>query len=253
MKRFLPLLFALASVSVPAQQIRIAAYNTEGLGAAQSEYMALAKVIANFDVVAAVEVANSGGLEKVVSALDARWEGVMSEKEGGPRNVREFFGFIFNDRIELVKMLGPYPPPGMFSRPPYGAQFKLKGTRFAFNLVACHIARNASERARAAEISRLGDVYRYFENLTGNRGITILAGDFNDDRPKSFESLIGTGDKDVIAVQGTMAGRKGSDPGFDHMFASAALRPRIQKASVLYDVKTPSRRFPVYLVLRAGG
>ena len=244
MRRVLPLILLLVSVSLSAQQIRVAAYNMEGLGEARKDYPALAKVVSNFDVVAAEEVMNSGGLEKVVSALDEGWEAVMSEKSPGPRRLREFFGFLFNDRIEIVKILGAYPPPGDFNRPPFGVQFRLKGTRFAFNLIACHVIDYNSERIRMAEIGRLGEVYRYYEKMTGNRGITIIAGDFNDERAKSFTALLGQGGNNVIPVK---------TAGNDHMFVSAALKPRVQKADISFGPKTGSSHFPVYVVLKAGG
>ena len=155
MRRVLPLILLLVSVSLSAQQIRVAAYNMEGLGEARKDYPALAKVVSNFDVVAAEEVMNSGGLEKVVSALDEGWEAVMSEKSPGPRRLREFFGFLFNDRIEIVKTWAPIPR-GDFNRPPFGVQFPLKGTRFAFNLIACHVIDYNSERIRMAEIAGSG-------------------------------------------------------------------------------------------------
>lgn len=251
MRRVFPIFIFLAFVGafLPGQQLRIAAYNTGGLGETRTDYQALARLLSNFDLVAAVQVMNAEGLEKVVTALDERWEGVMSEKENRARGLREFFGFIFNDRVELVKMLGAYPPPDTFIRPPYGAQFKLRGSRFAFNLVACHITQGA---ARSTEIFRLADVYRYFEKLTGNRGITILAGDFNDDKPRSFDSFLGGTDRQVVAVRGTMSGRRGADPGFDHMFASAALQPRIEAADLFSCGEPGARRLPVYLVLKAG-
>ena len=41
-------------------------------------------------------------------------------------------------------------------------------------------------------------MYRYYEKMTGNRGITIIAGDFNDKRAKSFTALLGQGGNDFI-------------------------------------------------------
>ena len=243
MRRVLFLFLLLVSASLSAQQIRVAACNMEGLGEAQKDYPALAKVVSNFDVVVAEGVMNSGGLEKVLSALDGDWEAVMSEKGPGPRRLKEFFGFLFNYRVEIVKILGAYPPPGDFNRPPFGIQFRLKGTRFAINLIACHVIDYNSERIRMAEIGRLGEVYRYYEKLTGDRGITIIAGDFNDERPKSFTALLGQGGNDVISVK---------TAGNDHIFVSAALKPRVQKSNISFGPKTDSGHLPVYVVLKAG-
>lgn len=258
-KLFFPLALLLFPAFLSAQVLRVASYNVDGLGGQRKDYMALAKVINNFDVVAAEEVVDAGGLEKVLSLLADGWEAASSEKETPAVNHKEFFGFFYNDRVELYRMLGPYPGTGEFSRPPYGANFKVKGSPFSFNLVACHIDSSRGARARAAEVDRLGEVYKYFEKLTGNRGMTILAGDFGEERMPSFRALMALGGQQVIPNKATTMGKNGLERDEDHIFVSPALRPRIEKADVLYWTRdfegsrsTVSSHFPVYLVLKAG-
>src|SRR5208337_4856825 len=98
-----------------------------------------------------------------------------------------------------------------FFRPPYAVQFRVKSTGFAFNLVACHIVYGKSEKERLAEINHLEEVYRYFDGLTANKGMTIIVGDFNEDRAEDFKSLTDQGDNDVIPAEGTTIGKYGAD------------------------------------------
>jgi len=252
-RRILPLVLLLAPVFLSAQVLRIASYNVDGLGEQRKDYVALAKVINNFDVVAAEEVMNAGGLEKVLSLLADGWEAAISDNDQQAPKQKELIGFLYNERVQLYRMLGPYPERGQFSRPPYGANFKVKGSPFSFNLVACRIDSSKGPRARSAEINRLGDVYAYFEKLTGNRGITIMAGDFGEERIPFF------GGQQVLPNKATTMKNEGLDRDDDHIFVSASLRPRVEKADVLYWTRdfrssrsTVSDHFPVYLVLKAG-
>ncbi|HVP18110.1 MAG TPA: hypothetical protein VMU36_03880 [Spirochaetia bacterium] len=258
-RRFLPLVLLVVPAFLPAQVLRIASYNVDGLGEQRKDYVTLAKVITNFDVVAAEDVMSAGGLEKVLTLLADGWEAAISEKDARSARSREFFGFFYNDRVELYKLLGGYPGEGLFSRPPFGANFKVKGSPFSFNLVACHIDSESGAQSRSGQIDRLGDVYRYFEKMTGNRGITIMAGDFGEERIPNFRSLTALGGQEVLPRKATTMGKSGPDREYDHIFVSPALRPRVAKADVLYWTRdfegtrsTVSTHFPVYLVLKAG-
>jgi uncharacterized membrane protein len=83
-------------------------------------------------------------------------------------------------------------------------------------------------------------VYLYFEKLTGNRGITILlAGGMGDDEEQEFRSLVAAARGEVISV--------GRHAGGERIFASAALRPRIENAGI-----SGSNLHPMYVVLKTG-
>jgi hypothetical protein len=159
-------LLLLLPIAVSGERIRIADLSMSALNEGRTTYTKVSSIVSRFDLVAAEGIGDAKGMEKVLAGMDEGWEASVSR--------RGFFGFIYNDRVELVKDLGTYPEAGRLDRLPYGAQFRLSGTRFAFNVVACHIAMTGEGKARAAEISRLAAVYRHFEELTGNRGITIL-------------------------------------------------------------------------------
>jgi endonuclease/exonuclease/phosphatase family metal-dependent hydrolase len=207
----------------------------ERLGEDAKDYPVLARVISRFDVVAAEEVMNVRGMQSVLRQLGPAWSKAMSEASEGSKKYREFYGFFYDEKIELVKMLGPYPGKRQFLRPPYGAEFKAKGSDLTFTLVACHIIYGKSERARVQEIRHLGEVYRYFEGLTGSQGTTI------------------------IPAKGTTMGASGPGHAYDHMFLPPALRVREVSADVDYwttdfagSRKNVSDHFPIYLVLRTG-
>ena len=258
-RRFFSLVLVLVPAFLSAQVLRIASYNVAGLGAQRKDYMALANVINNFDVVATEDVKSAGGVEKVLSLLADGWEAAVSDNEHQSAKYSEFFGFFYNERVQLYRMLGAFPGDAQFSRPPYGANFKVKGSPFSFNLVACHIDSHKGAQMRLAEIDRLGDVYRYFEKLTGNHGITIMAGDFGEERIPAFRSLLELGSQQVLPPKATALGKDGPEGNEDHIFVSSGLRSRVEKADVLYWTRdwsgsrsTVSDHLPVYLVLKAG-
>jgi endonuclease/exonuclease/phosphatase family metal-dependent hydrolase len=207
-------------LALGAQELRVASYNMERLGQSHKDYATLARVIMSFDVVAAEEVMNSKGPSDVMAKHGGGWADFVSVQGEGWRNYQEHFGFFFDEKVELSRDLGEYPVPHEFFRPPYAVQFRVKATGFTFNLVACHIIYGTSEKERVAEISHLEEVYEYFDGLTENKGITIVAGDFNEDKPAAFTSLTGNGDRDVIPSGGTTMGARGPAHFYDHMFVS---------------------------------
>lgn len=212
--------------ALAGQSLHIAAVSMSPLGSTQRSYSAFSAVASHFDVVAADDVRDPGGMEKVLAGMDEGWEASVSR--GGS------FGFLYSERVQMVKELGTYSGKSDFAQPPYGAQFRLAGTRFALNLVVCRVGQTDS-KSRAAEIAGLSLVYRYFENLTGNRGITLLlAAGLGKDRERAARLLASRGD--VVLLKSS-----------DHIFASTALRPRIEKAGT--DPSTPPA---AYIVLRTG-
>jgi deoxyribonuclease-1-like protein len=240
-----------------AQQLRVASYNMERLGENRKDYSTLARVVSSFDLVAAEEVMNPRGMSDVLSQLGVGWSDTMSEVGEGSRRYKEYFGFFFDQKVELVRALGIYPTAHEFFRPPYGAQFRCKGSDLTFNLVACHIVYGKSERERLAEIRHLSEVYSYFEGVTGNQGITMIVGDFNEDKSQAFQSLYDLNDQEVIPAEGTTIGSRGPDHAYDHIFLPRLLRDLEIDAGVDYWTTayastrtTVSDHFPVYVVLK---
>ncbi len=224
--------------SLLGQRVRIGTLSMSSLGAPQKLYSIFSAAVARFDVVAAEGLRDAGIMEKVLSGMNDGWEAAVSRSG--------YFGFIYNDRIQMVKDLGTYPGEGEFLHIPYGAQFRLVGTRFAVNLVLCHVETSKDRKFKAAEIARLADVYRYFENLTGNREITLLlSGGLSDVPEKASESLIPHGEMVSLRTDLTATERP-HDQG-QRMFASAALRSLIEESG--FGASAP----PVaYVVLKTG-
>ena len=225
-----------ASNPLVGQRVRIADMSMSALGAPQRMYTVFSATVARFDVVAAEGLRDEGIMEKVLAGMGDDWEAAVSRSG--------YFGFIYNDRVQMAKDLGTYPGKGEFLHTPYAAQFRLAGTRFCVNLVLCHIETNKDPKFKAAEIARLADVYRYFENLTGNRGITLLlSGGLSDVLEKSSESLIPQGE--MVSLRTNLVATEGPHDQGQQMFASVALRSLIEESG--FGSSTP----PVaYVILK---
>ena len=225
---------------VPSQRVRIANMSMSLLGAPQRLYNVFSAAVARFDLVAAEGLRDAGVMEKVLSGMDvdAGWEAAVSRSG--------YFGFIYNDRIQMVKDLGTYPGKGEFLHTPYGAQFRLAGTRFSVNLVLCHVEASKDRKLKAAEIAGLADVYRYYENLTGNRGITlVLSGGLSDISEQTSESLLS--EREMVSLHTSLAAKETSRDQGQRMFASVALQSRVEESG--FGASAPPH---AYVVLRTG-
>ena len=200
--------------SLPSgQRVRIAELSMSPAGAPGGIYPSLSAAVARFDVVAADGLRDAGVMEKVLAGLDQTWEAAVSSSG--------YFGFIYNDRIQMVKDLGTYRQGTGLPHAPYGAQFRLVGTRFQVNLVVCDVG--------AAAAARLEEVHRYFENLTGNRGITVLL-----DRSASGETAWITGsrapDKDLVPLLANPSSNQRERA--ELMLGSPALRSLVEDSGI---------------------
>jgi len=189
----------------PGQRIRIGQMSMSPLGAPQRLFPVFSAAVSGFDVVAAEGLRDAGIMEKVLAGLDDTWEAAVSRSG--------YFGFIFGDRIQMVKDLGTYPDKGEFLHAPYGAQFRLAGTRFRVNLVLCNVEGARDRADSAAATARLAEVQRYFEDLTGNHGITLL--------------LAGGVARGVARSASEAASLQAGPTG---VFASEALRPLVEES-----------------------
>jgi hypothetical protein len=227
-----------AESSLSGRRVRIADMSMRSLGAPQRLYSVISATVARFDVVAAEGLRDEGIMEKVLSGMDDGWEAAVSRNG--------YFGFIYNDRVQMVKDLGTYQGKGEFLHIPYGAQFRLAGTRFAVNLVLCHVEAGKNRKLKSAEIARLVDVYRYYENLTGNRGITLLlAGGLGDVPEQASQSLIPQGE--MVSLHRNLTAAKGTHDQGQRMFASVALRSLIEESG--FGASAPHA---AYVILRTG-
>jgi len=257
MKRFVASVVMFFAIALAfAEDIRIASYNMMRLGNGTKDYTTLASVVDDFDVVGAIEVMNPKGMALLAEKLPANWSYVVADHAVGDKSYKEYYGFFYDDKVEVVQVLGYYSDErNAFMRPPFAVQFRVKSTGFVFNLVIAHIIYGDSPKVRLAEINHLGEVYSYFEGLTGNQGITLIAGDFNEESLAAFKSLINFGMSELGTVKKSTLGKTGAANDYDHMFASKNLIPMIVESDVYYWTsdwstrKTVSDHFPVYCVL----
>jgi hypothetical protein len=212
-----------ASRLLPGQRVRIGDMSMSPLGAPNRQYLTFQAAVARFDVVAAEGLRDAGVMEKVLAGMDEGWEAAVSRSG--------YFGFIYNAKIQMVRDLGTYPEMGEFLHAPYAAQFRLVGTRFLVNLVLCHIEVDKDRSPRAAAIGRLAHVHRYFENLTGNRGITLLvAGGLNDVPAQASESLVPQGE--MVPLRTNLAPAESRHDQGQRIFASIGLRDLIEESGI---------------------
>lgn len=255
MKKLIASLTLFIAVAIcSAQEVSIASYNMYRLGHGTKDYALLASVVDDFDLVGAIEVMNEKGMIEVTARLPEGWTYAISPYAVGTKAYKEYFGFFYNSStVGLVRHLGYYQGEG-FMRPPYGIQFISNG--FSFNLVIAHIVFGDNKSDRIAEIMNLGKVYAYFEGMTDNRGMTIIAGDFNEESIKNFSRLLDIGVSEMTSVGKTTFGKTELGNDYDHIFISSILVPRIVKSDVWYWTtdwstrKTVSDHFPVYCIMK---
>ena len=77
----------------------IASFNALRLGEKQKDYLAFAKILANFDLIGIEEVMNEKGVKKVKAQLEKltqeNWDYIISDHSVGSENYREFYAFIY--------------------------------------------------------------------------------------------------------------------------------------------------------------
>lgn len=206
----------------------IGVFNTLRLGSSKKEYMTLAKAIKNQDVVGLVEVMNREGIEKLTSALESitgeKYDYYLTPYPVGRNKYKEYYGYVWKkNRVHLLKEGGFYEDSAKdFSRPPYGADFKIGNFDFTFVLV--HLVYGKKESHRRAEAFKMDEVYEYFQNMDPKEQDIIIGGDFNlPAYDESFEELLNHGDDIGYALDPmikTTIGSKGFANSYDNFFIS---------------------------------
>src|SRR5208282_3922051 len=103
------LLAVFVPMEVSGQRVRIADLSMSRLNASPHTYTSFSETVARFDVVAADDLGDAGGMEKVLAGMDEGWEASVSR--GG------YFGFIYSERVQMVKELGTYSGKSDFAQP----------------------------------------------------------------------------------------------------------------------------------------
>lgn len=238
------LLFMLVFTSVFSEERFIAVFNTLRLGQSKKDYVRMAKAIENFHIVGLVEVMNKKGVEELADNLHKisgeKWEYHISPYPVGHSSYKEYYGYIYRkNSVEFLGDKGFYPDVDKkFTRPPYGAEFKMNN--FVFTLVLAHSIFGKQESQRRAEAFNYHRVYDYFKGIDTEQKKIILGGDFNLPAiDEGFEQLTRNHkDSIVYAVDyriKTTIGTKGFANSYDNIFLSKKLVPEFKGKSGAFD------------------
>ncbi|MGL4732483.1 MAG: endonuclease/exonuclease/phosphatase family protein [Fusobacteriaceae bacterium] len=267
MKKIILIFSLLVSLLTFSQEKYIASFNTLRLGKGEKNYGAMAEAIKNFHMVGLVEVMNRRGVEELADALQKstgkKWDFHISPYAEGDSGYKEYYGYIWQrEEAVLIKEMGFYPDPeNRFTRPPYGAFFRMGN--FDFILVMAHSVFGKSPSLRRAEAFNYDEVYDYFQSLDEKEKDVIIAGDFNlSGNDEAFEQMtVLHPDKIIYGIDPTMKttiGNKGLANAYDNIFLSTIHTREFQGKSGKYDFtggdyqrskKEVSDHLPVFIVV----
>ena len=175
----------ISNVEMPEEltNAKVATFNTLHLGWNNNkDFVKLASIINNFDLVALEEVMSEDGLVELTNNLnnvsDKNWNYHISDKKVGRSSYKEYYGFVYNENVEFLESEGFYPDTNdIYERDPYAASFKVNN--FDFTFVTLHSIYGDSKSERQMEASHLDDVYVYYQNMNKNENDIFIGGDFN--------------------------------------------------------------------------
>ncbi len=232
------------SINIFSEEVFIASFNTLRLGVNKKDYNKMAKILKNFKLIGLVEVMNKNGIEELVDNLEketgVKWKYNLSPYKVGKSSYKEFYGFIWEaEKVKLIKEIGFYPDlDKAFTRPPYGAYFKIG--KFDFIMVLAHSIFGKKESYRRAEAFNYDEVYDYFQGIDKKENDVIIAGDFNlPGHDEAFEQMtVLHKDKIIYAVDPllkTSIGMKALSNSYDNMFLSSIYTSEFTGKSGTYD------------------
>lgn len=222
----------------------IASFNTLRLGQNKKNYQELASAVSEFSLIGLVEVMTKKGVEEFVDVLEnetnKKWDYFISPYPVGSSNYKEFFAYIWKrDEVIFLNELGFYPDlSSNFSRPPFGASFRIEN--FDFSLILVHSIYGKKKSYREAEAFYLSDVYTYFQNLDPVENDIIIAGDFNlPANHSAFTRLLTTAAHEIIFTVDphlkTTLGTKKLANSYDNMFLSSIYTKEFTGSSGVYN------------------
>jgi endonuclease/exonuclease/phosphatase family metal-dependent hydrolase len=221
--------------------LRIASWNIQRLGHGDKDLALVAKVLAEFDLVAVQEVMTRDVVDQLAGAMkDHR---VLLTDTPTPRqgSHREFFAFFYRPgRLEPVLNTFVADPEDRFLRDPYLACFTVATTAERLCLLTVHIVWGDTVGQRKAEILALDDALRWAQEGDETSSWVVL-GDFNrvvDDRDRDSdpeeewtELLDRRQLREPVVLAGkerpTTLGRDGYANAYDHIFVSLDLAGRV--------------------------
>ena len=267
MKKIMIIIFFIFLNLTYSKEAYIASFNVLRLGENKKDYVHLAKIISNFDLVGLVEVMNRKGIQELVDALNKetkeKWDYHLSPHSVGKSSYKEYYGYVYKrNSVKLIKKGKFYPNlENKFSRSPYGTTFKIG--EFDFTLVMSHSVYGKSKTLRRVEAFNYDEVYDYFQELEKEEQDILIAGDFNlVGNDEGFDQLI-NGHKDDI-VYGidprlkTTVGTNKLVNSYDNIFISKKYTKEFEGKSGVYNFinkdflesrKWISDHLPVFIIV----
>lgn len=262
------MVYILLEISIFAQEAYVASFNTLRLGKNEKDYELTAKILAGFDLVGLIEVMNQEGVEDLVTALEkvtnTKWSYHISPYPVGKSSYKEYFAYVWkDDRVTPLKVRGYYPNEDkIFSRPPYGADFKIDNIDFTF--VLAHSIFGKTEKVRRREAFRIEEVYEYFQDLDPIENDVIIAGDFNlSALDEAFENFLKHRDEITYTLDPrikTTLGASKLASSYDNMFISKKYTGEFEGKSGAVDFtkenykmmkKRVSDHLPIFIILNS--
>ncbi len=197
MKKYIISVIMLLSSLCYSENIRLASFNVMKLGESPKDYNALSKIISKFDIIALEEVINEKGLVYLIDKLGSSYDYVISEAVG-TRKYKEHYAVVYKkSKVDRIYNVGKYEEKDReFIREP--SAFYVKSNKLDMLLIPVHSIYGKNSRERAYEASKYIDVYKYFEEKTGQDDIIIM-GDFNlSANDKSFDNLRENGFSNIL-------------------------------------------------------
>ncbi len=164
--------------------IIVGSWNVKHLGwGDHKEYDQIAHVSQHMDLIAVQEVMSEDGLKALAASLERisgeRW-GVMASHAIGRGSYRESYAFLWREsKVEYAGGAVVFLDHGdVFSREPYLAKFRSKGTGREIAIANIHILYGDSVGDRLPEIQALDDIWEWMAEVYPGTP-RIIAGDFN--------------------------------------------------------------------------
>jgi len=172
-------IFANTQMQFAAWNIRIMSDNSRN----DEELKQIAKTLYDYDFIAITEVRDEKVLQRtqiILSKMGREYGYQLSPPLG--RRVKERVAFLYyKGMVSVVRPGEVYPDDANnidnFSRDPYWGTFR--AGMFDFSVIATHVIWGDSVAGRRAEVSALGNVYRYVQEKNGEENDVLLVGDFN--------------------------------------------------------------------------
>lgn len=259
-------IYLLVGIGIFAEQGYISSFNTLRLGENQKDYKLISKIIKGLDIVGLIEIIDVNGVENLLDSLEKeseeKWDYHISPYPVGHTSYKEYFGFIWKrDRVKFLGAQGFYSDnDSEFSRPPYGADFKIDEFDFTFILVHSIFGKNKEQRK--FEAKRIHKVYDYFQKKNGSENDVVIAGDFNlSALDEAFDKFLKHKDMIIYTINPFIKTTLGKDrlvSSYDNMFLSKIYTSEFKGESGAIDFtknayiemkKKVSDHLPIFIVV----